>query len=79
MKNLTFTLFFLSFFLSGNGQDYGTQLKLTHEDDIVISNSTFKGRLTSSDRINIQSLPSGLYFTEIITEKGSVTKKVVKL
>ena len=28
--------------------------------------------------INLKSLPSGLYFVQVVTDKGSVVKKVIK-
>jgi hypothetical protein len=65
MKNLTFTLFFLSFFLSGNAQELSIQL--THEDDIVITNSIFHGRLYFDDSIyyeNCQTWGGGLLFLQ---------------
>jgi hypothetical protein len=33
---------------------------------------------TSENQINLESLSAGIYFVEVITDKGSVTKKIVK-
>ncbi|MGB0982446.1 MAG: T9SS type A sorting domain-containing protein [Saprospiraceae bacterium] len=65
MRNLTFTLFFLSFFLSVNAQELS--LQLTHEDDIVITNSRFHGRLYFDDSThyeNCQTWGGGLLFLQ---------------
>ena len=63
MKNLTFTLFFLSFFLSGNAQDYGT-LKTTHEGHILIENSNFQGFLSFDDTTTLYEC-SYLFFSTV--------------
>lgn len=34
--------------------------------------------VTSENQINLESLSEGIYFVEVVTDKGSVTKKIVK-
>ena len=59
-------------------------LNVSVKDDLelreVVVYNTFGQRLmvTTQDRINVSSLPSGVYYLSIETDQGSITKSVVR-
>jgi len=67
---------------ASNTLEINSEINFLNDDVDIYSISgdlILKTKISSNDQINLNSIPSGIYYLRLNTQKGSITKKIIKI